>query len=117
MADSKRFDYERSDVGIRLVGWLAGGLAIFIVVTPLMLPWMFPLSRTTTTPAGRPALSASAPPLEVDPRDALRRSREDDAHFAQSYGWSDRQRGAVRIPVDRAIDILLRKGLAGWPSQ
>ena len=116
MADGKRFDYERSDVGIRLVGWLAGGLAIFIVVTPLTLPWMFPLSRTMTTPASRPALSSSAPPLEVDPHDTLQRSREDDAHFAQSYGWSDRPRGTVRIPIDRAIDILLRKGLPGWPS-
>lgn len=116
MADSERFDYERSDVGIGFVGWLAAVLATFIVVTPLTLPWMFPLSRTTITPAGRPALSSNAPPLEVDAHDTLQRSRENEAHFARSYEWSDRARGTVRIPIDRAVDILLRKGLPGWPS-
>lgn len=116
MEDSKRFDYERSDVGIRLVGWLAGGLAIFIVVTPLTLPWIFPLSRTATTPASRPALSSNAPPLEVDAHDTLRQLQQDDARFASGYGWSDRGRATVRIPIDRATDILLRKGLSGWPS-
>jgi hypothetical protein len=55
MADSKRFDYERSDVGLRLVGWLAGGLATFIAVTPLVLPAMFPLATKHTTPTSRPA--------------------------------------------------------------
>lgn len=116
MANSKRFDYERSDVGIRLAGWLAGGLAIFIIVTPLALPWMFPLSRTATTPVSRPALSSNAPPLEVDAHDTLQRSQRDDERFASGYGWSDRGRATVRIPIDRATDILLRKGLPGWPS-
>lgn len=116
MTDSKRFDYERSDVGIRLVGWLAGGLGMFIVVTPLTLPWMFPLSRTTTTPAGRPALSSNAPPLEVNPRATLQKSQRNDAQFARGYDWIDRNQGIVRIPIDRAVEILLRKGLPGWPS-
>jgi hypothetical protein len=116
MADSKRFDYERSDVQIRLVGRLAGGLAAFILIVPLALPWMFPLSMKRITPASRPSLNSSAPPLEVDPRDNLKRSQQDDTQFASSYAWIDRERGIVRIPIDRAVNILLRKGLPGWPS-
>lgn len=116
MADSKRFDYERSDVSIRLVGSLAAGLATFVAVTPLLLPLMFPQSRMHITPASRPALSSVAPPLEVARRGALKRSRQGDAQIEHSYGWVDRDRAIVRIPVDRAVDILLRKGLPGWPS-
>ncbi|MEK9284678.1 MULTISPECIES: hypothetical protein [unclassified Bradyrhizobium] len=116
MADGKRFDYERSDVGLRLVGWLAGGLATFVAVTPLVLPLMYPQSMKRITPASRPALSSNAPPLEVTPRDALQKSRQADEQIERGYGWADRNRGEVRIPIDRAVEILLRKGLPGWPS-
>ncbi|WGD51594.1 hypothetical protein QA641_40250 [Bradyrhizobium sp. CB1650] len=116
MADGKRFDYERSDVGLRLVGWLAGGLATFVAVTPLLLPLMFPQSTKRITPASRPALSSNAPALEVAPRDTLRKSRQGDEQITRGYGWADRNRGEVRIPIDRAVEILLHKGLPGWPS-
>ncbi|MCK1478835.1 hypothetical protein ACVW1A_001478 [Bradyrhizobium sp. LB1.3] len=115
-AESKRFGYERSDVSMRLVVWLAAGLATFVVVTPLVLPLIFPQSRTRTTPASRPALSSNVPPLEVAPRKTLQIVRHDEEQLTRDYGWTDRSRGTVRIPVDRAIDILLRKGLPGWPS-
>ncbi len=116
MAENKHFGYERSDVGLRLVGWLAGGLATFVAVTPLVLPLMFPASTRHITPASRPALSSNAPALEVRPRDTLPKSEEGQTRIEHSYGWIDRDRGQVRIPVDRAIEVLLRKGLPGWPS-
>ncbi|SFH70026.1 hypothetical protein [Bradyrhizobium sp. Gha] len=116
MSDSKRFDYERSDVGLHLVGWLAAGLATFVAVTPLVLPVMFPLSTKPMTPASRPALSSDAPPLDEAPRATLQTTRDGQAKIERGYGWTDKTRGEVRIPIDRAIDILLRKGLPGWPS-
>lgn len=117
MADTNHVDYERSDVGLRLVGWLAGGLATFVVITPLVLPLLFPQSTRQITPASRPAVTSNAPPLEVTPRATLQATRQDEAQIERGYGWADRSRGQVRIPIDRAVDILLRKGLPGWPSQ
>ena len=117
MADTNHVDYERSDVGLRLVGWLAAGLATFIIITPLVLPFLFPLSSKHITPASRPAMSSNAPPLEVTPRATLQATRQGEAQIENGYGWADRSRGEVRIPIDRAVDILLRKGLPGWPSQ
>lgn len=116
MADSKRFDYERWDVQNRLVAWIAAGLAIFVVVTPLTLPLMFPQSMKHATPAGRPALSSSAPPLEVAPLDRLQKSRRDETEIERSYGRVDHDRGIVRIPISRAVELILHKGLPGWPS-
>ncbi|KRQ09119.1 hypothetical protein [Bradyrhizobium manausense] len=116
MADTNNVDYERSDVRLRLVGWLAAGLATFVVVTPLVLPLMFPSSTKHVTPASRPAMSSNAPPLEVSPQTTLQATRQGEAQIERSYGWADRSRGEVRIPIDRAVDILVRKGLPGWPS-
>lgn len=116
MANTNHVDYERSDVGLRLVGWLAAGLATFVVVTPLALPFLFPLSTKHVTPASRPAMSSNAPPLEVSPQSTLQATRQGEARIERGYGWTDRNRGEVRIPIDRAVEILLRKGLPGWPS-
>lgn len=117
MADTNHVDYERSDVGLRLVGWLAAGIATFVVITPLVLPLLFPQSTRHITPASRPATRSNAPPLEVTPRATLLATRQREAQIERGYGWADRSRGQVRIPMDRAVDILLRKGLPGWPSQ
>jgi hypothetical protein len=37
------------------------------------------------------------------------RVRED--HVLNSYAWVDKQAGIVRVPIDRAIDMLAAKGL------
>jgi hypothetical protein len=116
MAHSKRFDYQRSDVQIRVVAWTAAGLATFVVVAPLVLPLIFPQSMSHATPASRPAHSSNAPPLEVAPQDALQKSRRDEAETGRTYGWVDHDRGIVRIPTVRAVEILLHRGLPGWPS-
>jgi hypothetical protein len=34
-----------------------------------------------------------------------------------SYGWVDRQAGIVHIPIDRAIELVLKKGLPSKPSK
>lgn len=117
MTDSPGTSYERSDVDPVLVGWLALGLGLFIVATPLLMPFAFSRSIDRGNPAARPALSAEAPPLALDPAAELRRHREADRQFADSYGWIDRGRGVVRIPVRRAMERLLETGLPGWSSR
>jgi hypothetical protein len=37
--------------------------------------------------------------------------RQRHLEVLNSYGWSDRQAGIARIPIDRAIDLLLERGL------
>ena len=33
-----------------------------------------------------------------------------------TYGWVDQQKGVVRVPIDRAIDLLAQKGLPSRPQ-
>ena len=32
-------------------------------------------------------------------------------HLLNTYGWIDRQNGVVRLPIDRAMELLLQRGL------
>ena len=40
----------------------------------------------------------------------LKHYRDDQEKILEGYGWVDSQAGIVRIPVDRAMDLLLQKG-------
>ena len=42
------------------------------------------------------------------------RAAEDQ--ILNSYGWVDRSKGIVRIPIDRAIDLLAKRGLPARPQ-
>jgi hypothetical protein len=117
MSDEAGFDYERSDIRGRDIAWLAAGLALFVVITPLLMPFVFPQSTQHRTPSAPPALNADAPQLEITPRDDLQRFQRSEAQFEQSYGWTDRSKGEVRIPISRAIQLLVERGLPGWPTQ
>ncbi len=39
------------------------------------------------------------------------RWRDREAAELESYGWIDRKSGIVRIPIDRAMDLLAQRGL------
>lgn len=86
MPDSAGTNFERSDINPVLVGWLALGLGLFVVATPLLMPLVFPPAIDRGNPTARPALSSDAPSLALDPGDELRRQREQDRQFADSYG-------------------------------
>jgi len=51
------------------------------------------------------------PQLELNERTELNdiRLREEDT--LSTYGWVDQKAGVVRIPVDRAMDLLIQRGL------
>ena len=116
MAQTGGFDFERSDIATNVVGWIAAGLGAFVLVVPLAMPLIFPQSLRYASPPARPALASKAPALEIAPSDELANARRDDAEITGTYGWVDRGRGIVRVPVKRATEMLLRKGLPGWPT-
>jgi hypothetical protein len=52
-----------------------------------------------------------APQLEQTPILDLQRERAAEDRILSSYSWVDKQNGIVRIPIDKAIDLLVQKGL------
>ena len=56
-----------------------------------------------------------APRLQIHPVANWRQFRSaEDARLA-TYGWMDRSAGAVHVPVDRAMDIVLQRGVGPLP--
>lgn len=58
------------------------------------------------------------PRLQVSPQQDMRQMRATEMAALHSYGWVDRQAGIVRIPIERAIELLAERGLpAGREGQ
>ena len=56
-----------------------------------------------------------APRLQIHPVANWRQFRSaEDARLA-TYGWMDRSAGAVHVPVDRAMEIVLQRGVGPLP--
>jgi hypothetical protein len=55
------------------------------------------------------------PRLQVRAVQDLDKMREAAEERLSSYGWADRKNGLVRIPIDRAMDLILDRGLPVWP--
>ena len=50
------------------------------------------------------------PRLQVSAPKDLEQYKAAQEEILNSYGWVDEKAGIVRIPIDRAMDILLQKG-------
>jgi hypothetical protein len=61
--------------------------------------------------AGYPQTAFPTPRLEEDERGQLNGIRLDQYNTLYTYGWVDEKAGAVRIPIDRAMDLLVQRGL------
>ncbi len=52
-----------------------------------------------------------SPRLQPDPNDELVAMKGQQLAQLNSYGWIDRNRGVAHIPINRAMEILARRGL------
>src|SRR5581483_3044186 len=109
--------YERKDLSPRAIALFGVVLALVIVLSAgvVTLFQISGASRYTRRQAPRPPLAvtreATAPQLQVNAPNELRTMREAEERTLNSYGWVDPQTETVRIPVERAMEILAQKGL------
>jgi hypothetical protein len=87
---------------------LVVGLAV-VVATWFQASWVGqPLSLSQPPGLATPALPPPPPEprLEAEPGQQLRQVRAAEDQVLTSTAWVDRQAGIVRIPIDRALDLL-----------
>ena|SRR5579862_1938729 len=51
------------------------------------------------------------PRLQTNPRGDLRELRDQENDLLTKYRWVDKNTGVVRIPIDRAMQLTLERGL------
>jgi hypothetical protein len=117
--------YEKKDVRPSAVLW-ASLIVGAIVVIAFVLMWVLlgalvAREKAASAPAHPLASSLArteppSPRLQPKPRDDLLALRAEEEAQLQSYGWVDESRGIVRIPIDRAIELLAQRGLPSRPE-
>lgn len=111
---TERVDFERTDVPPSLLARLAAGVAAFVIAVPLVMQWVYPQTRQPGSPR-LPGIAAGAAVLEVNPRAKLVQFEQAESAALDRYGWIDRERGVVQVPISRAMELLAQGGLPGWP--
>lgn len=110
--------HETSDLDARVAGLFGAALTAAIIVLMAATYWIYDF--TISHHAARyPAVSPLAytreptpePRLQVDAPRELRELRAAEDAALHGYAWIDKDRSRVRIPIDRAIELLAQRGL------
>jgi hypothetical protein len=104
---------------ICLVG-LRGLYAHFEQREKALQPPVNPLATNVPTDArhiapGYPQSAFPNPKLEEDERGQLNDIRTNEEKILYSYGWVDEKSGTVRIPIERAMELIVQRGLPVRP--
>jgi len=84
------------------------------VITSLLIYFKAAEQSRHETPVPRLAREREPTPeprLQIDAQNELRQMRAAEEAALNSYGWVDKDSGRVRIPIERAMEILAKKGL------
>ena len=114
---SRQRQHELRDMGYRGLFALMGLLAVLVVVAWLSMEALFGFfegRRERSTPPPSPLVDTVTPlqpRLETEPGALLEELRMAEDALLGSYAWTDRASGTVRIPIERAIDVIAERGL------
>lgn len=117
--------HENSDASVRMVvvvlAFLAAGAAVvfFIVFGIFSYLANHPLSTAAPNPMAETATQQfpPAPRLQVHPTIELQDLRSQEDKILSTYGWTNKNAGIVRVPIDRAMDLALQRGFATQSSK
>lgn len=113
--------YEKQDVGFRFAMVFVSALIVSVVVVLVFLIWFYrvflpiPANGAASTTASARRLPP-APVLQANPVADMQRFRAEEQRKVSTYGWMDERQGIARIPVDRAMELVLQNGLPQWQS-
>jgi hypothetical protein len=108
--------YEDSDVSVKQLFAFAMGIVALVLVGVLVSAFTFRFFERLTPmgPSASPFEDVrDLPPglrLQTAPPVDLKHYRDDQDKILAGYGWVDLHAGVVRIPVERAMELLLQKG-------
>ena len=108
------------DVNIRAVFRFGFGLAAGVVSVTLAMLVLFRVmekkdraSDIVLSPSVAANLARTPPEPRLEPLPLLpgQRLRAEEDAILTTYAWVDKKAGVARIPIDRAVEILVERGL------
>jgi hypothetical protein len=116
--------HEESDVGFRPLVIFIAALAGSLVVVSLVVAVLFrgleratseretgPNSRSTSEPSG-----VTEPRLQVSARADMEALRLREDEWLHGTAWVDEPNGVVRMPIERAMELVVERGFPNWPE-
>jgi hypothetical protein len=113
--------YETRDANVRAVFGFLVVLSLVLVFTAIASWGMFKYfsvsqaNRPPASPFSETRQLPTGPQLQVNPRQDWLRYRAEQEHALESYSWENREDGTVRVPIERAMEMLLKQGLPVAP--
>ena len=112
--DNPDSDYEREDLSLIVIGIAAIVIFVGVLVIPLILRSFYP--RTVEDVERAQTVVSPAPDLQTDePRD-LSAFRATEEQRLNSYGWVDRGKGVVHVPIRQVMKDAVAHGIDGCPK-
>src|SRR5271156_3863176 len=132
-------EYEHEDLGTRgvfafMIGLAVSGVVIYFIITGMysfldryersqmataspLVPLTGEMSRVMTqNDIDKMFKDNGAPMLETDERSQFRGFLTDQENQLNSYGWVDEKTGVAHIPIERAMDLIVQRGLPVYPQ-
>jgi hypothetical protein len=113
--------HETRDFSMRVVVLFGVSIALLLAGSLALMAWLFDILAMTPEGHGlRGAPVAATPPrppgprLQASPTRDMQEMLQTENAWLQSYGWVDRSAGMVRMPVDRAMALVVQQGLPSW---
>ena len=118
-SENPKHRHETREAVPRYILYFALGVAIAVGAGFLVSWWSldyFKSHQTYPPPQssvsrGRIVPPPGTPRLQAHPDTDLQGYLKEQHKILDSYGWVDRKNGVVRIPIQRAMNILLQQGL------
>jgi hypothetical protein len=135
MADEQRPEenaevgYEVEDANVRQLVLAGVGLAVGTAIACFAMYFLFNMLKQsgaraqeqTLNPMSGPRTFPPEPRLQVKPWEEIQNLRVKENQVLNTYGWTNKGAGMVRIPIDKAMDIVAQRGLPsrapGQPAQ
>ncbi len=123
--------HEHREANLGVIVWSGLGLAVATLLIMGFVILLFNVMRSAEDKI-RPSISRSSPPATLPPEPRLppctqlavgncivepalefEQLRAHEDQVLKTYGWQDQKNGIVHIPIDKAMDAVLQKGING----
>jgi hypothetical protein len=92
------------------LAWVAAGLGVLAVIVLGSVASLILVKRDSAVSQQAPVKTAARPVEDY------RRIREEEAKILREYQWIDRDTGTARIPIERAMKLIIERGSLDRPA-
>jgi len=111
--------FEKSDLSVKAIAIFGIVLTAVVIAALVSMMWLFDFFDFTQARRGLPPSPLAStrsgpqgPRLQVNPIQDLKVFRAAEEKALTSYGWVNKEAGIARIPIERAMELVVERGLS-----